>query len=274
MRWRMFACYVVRMLHSFVSLACFAVVLRCQVRHFHSLGRVFGACLGYPRQVMPLAVQRAPALVFKFLFRRYAEWYWLSAIHPGEQFADSRAYHQQNYAGTDYMDMADGFRAELFNASYWADLFYRSGAKYIVPTSKHHDGFALWPSVHASRAYGRPWNAVDVGPKRDLIGEIAAAVRARGLKFGIYYSLYEWFHPLWRPEEEGTVADFVSTHSLPQLKDVVQRYAPSLIFSDGNQSINQSINQSVTESIRRVGPAVALLALGGIFGLALQRVPI
>jgi alpha-L-fucosidase len=178
-------------------------------------------------------VQRAAALVFKFLFRRYAEWYWLSAIHPGEQFAESRAYHQQNYAGTDYMDMADGFRAELFNASYWADLFYRSGAKYIVPTSKHHDGFALWPSVHASRAYGRPWNAVDVGPKRDLIGEIAAAVRARGLKFGIYYSLYEWFHPLWRPEEEGTVADYVSTHLLPQLKDVVQRYGPSLIFSDG-----------------------------------------
>jgi len=221
---------------------------------------------------------RAPALVFTFLFRRYAEWYWLSAIHPGEQFADSRAYHQQNYAGTDYMDMADGFRAELFNASYWADLFYRSGAKYIVPTSKHHDGFALWPSVHASRAYGRPWNAVDVGPKRDLIGEIAAAVRARGLKFGIYYSLYEWFHPLWRPQEEGIVADFVSTHLLPQLKDVVQRYAPSLIFSDGNQSINQSItqsiNHSINHSIRRVGPAVALLALGGIFGLALQRVPI
>ena len=131
------------------------------------------------------------------------------------------------------MDMAEGFRAELFNASYWADLFHRSGAKYIVPTSKHHDGFALWPSVHASHAYGRPWNAVDVGPKRDLIGEIAAAVRARGLKFGIYYSLYEWFHPLWRPEEEDTVADYVGTHMLPQLKDVVQRYAPSLIFSDG-----------------------------------------
>jgi alpha-L-fucosidase len=128
---------------------------------------------------------------------------------------------------------AEGFRAELFNATQWADLFYSSGAKYIVPTSKHHDGFALWPSAHASTAYRRHWNAADAGPKRDLIGEIAHAVRARGLKFGIYYSLYEWFHPSWRPYEEDAVADYVGRHMLPQLKDVVQRYAPSLIFSDG-----------------------------------------
>ena len=164
---------------------------------------------------------------------RYAEWYWLSSIHPGQEFAQSRAYHEQNYHGMDYMDMVHGFRAELFNATHWADLFHRSGAKYVVPTSKHHDGFALWPSLHASLAYGRKWNAVDVGPQKDLIEEIAQAVRARGLKFGIYYSLYEWFHPLWRPNDEDAISEFVRGHMLPQLKDVVQRYAPSLIFSDG-----------------------------------------
>jgi hypothetical protein len=50
----------------------------------------------------------------------------MSSVNPRENFAESRMYHQRNYAGTDYMDMVDGFRAELFNASYWADLFYRS----------------------------------------------------------------------------------------------------------------------------------------------------
>ena len=84
---------------------------------------------------------------------RYAEWYWLSSVHPDDQFAQSRAYHDKNY-DVDYMEMVHGFRAELFNASLWADLFHRSGAKYVVPTSKHHDGFALWPSSHASR--GKP----------------------------------------------------------------------------------------------------------------------
>jgi len=157
----------------------------------------------------------------------------MSSVNPHDNFVESRAYHQRNYHGTDYMDMVDGFKAELFNASHWADLFHRSGAKYVVPTSKHHDGFALWPSAHSSSSYGRPWNAADAGPRRDLIGEIAQAVRARGLKFGLYYSLYEWFHPLWRPGEEETTADDVNSHMLPQLKDVVQRYAPSLIFSDG-----------------------------------------
>ena len=95
---------------------------------------------------------------------------------------------------------------------------------------------------HASHftAYNRHWNAVEVGPKRDLIGEIAQAVRDRGLKFGLYYSLYEWFHPLWRPQEEDTVADYVNSHMLPQLTDVVQRYSPSLIFADGEWDLPSS----------------------------------
>ena len=73
----------------------------------------------------------------------------------------------------------------------------RSGAKYVVMVSKHHDGFALWPSREANASWGRPWNSVDVGPKRDLVGELTAAVRRRGLEMGFYFSLYEWFNPLW-----------------------------------------------------------------------------
>ena len=121
------------------------------------------------------------------------------------------------------------FRAELFDADKWADIFARSGARYIVPTSKHHEGFCLWPSAEASRDWGRPWNAVETGPHRDLMAELAAATRKRGLKFGFYYSLYEWYNPLWLSDRKR----FVDEHLFPQFKDVVTRYQPAIIFSDG-----------------------------------------
>jgi len=159
----------------------------------------------------------------------YAEWYW-------NKMADHRPdnpwwkFHQANYgANFPYAEFAPMFRAELFDAKQWADLFVRSGARYIVPTSKHHEGFALWPSAEASRDWGRPWNSVEVGPHRDLLGELSEAVRARGLRFGLYYSLYEWYNPLWLSDR----ARFVDQHLFPQFKDVVTRYRPSLIFSDG-----------------------------------------
>jgi alpha-L-fucosidase len=161
--------------------------------------------------------------------KQYAEWYW---NHVMDAKTDNvwRAFHDKTYgAGFEYKDFAPLFRAELFDARQWADVFARSGAKYIVPTSKHHDGFCLWPSAEASKTWGRPWNAQEVGPHRDLLAELSEATRARGLKFGFYYSLYEWFNPLWKADRPRYVAE----HMTPQFKDAVTRYRPSIIFSDG-----------------------------------------
>ena len=159
----------------------------------------------------------------------YAEWYW-------NKMADKKPdnpwwrFHKANYGESfPYQDFAPLFRAELLDPRQWADLFVRSGARYIVPTSKHHEGFAMWPSMEASRDWGRPWNSVEIGPKRDLLGDLSEAVRARGLKVGLYYSLYEWYNPLWLADRER----FVEEHLFPQFKDVVTRYRPAIIFSDG-----------------------------------------
>ena len=139
-------------------------------------------------------------------------------------------YHQRQYgADYDYQDFAPQFRAELFDPDHWADVFLRSGAKYVVLTSKHHEGFALWPSREASATWGRPWNAVEIGPKRDVLGDLTGAVRAKGLKMGFYYSLYEWYNPLWLADKPR----YVREHVFPQFKDLVTRYEPALIFSDG-----------------------------------------
>jgi alpha-L-fucosidase len=161
---------------------------------------------------------------------KYAEWYWHFIKSTKPQDAAWREFHAQNY-GADfaYQDFAPRFTAELFDANQWADLFARAGIKYVVPTSKHHEGFALWPSAEASRTWGRPWNAVEIGPKRDLMRELADATRAKGLKFGFYFSLYEWFNPLWLSDKPR----YVTEHMIPQFKDVVTRYQPAIIFSDG-----------------------------------------
>jgi alpha-L-fucosidase len=161
---------------------------------------------------------------------QYSEWYWRRIAGTNPKEAIWREFHQKNYGDSfHYMDFAPQFRAELFDAKQWADLFVRAGVKYVVPTSKHHDGYALWPSAEANKTWGRPWNSVSIGPRRDLMGELAEATRGAGLQFGFYYSLYEWFNPLWLYDRPR----YVKEHMIPQFKDVVTRYAPAIIFSDG-----------------------------------------
>ena len=157
----------------------------------------------------------------------YAEWYWSSLGNkPGATWKFHVKTYGENFL---YPDFAPRFTAEMFDADQWATLFQRAGAKYVVLTSKHHDGYCLWPSAHATKAWGRPWTSADVGPKRDLCGDLGDAVRAKGMKMGFYFSLYEWFNPLYRQD----VSKYVDQHMLPQLKDLVTGYRPSLIFTDG-----------------------------------------
>jgi alpha-L-fucosidase len=80
-----------------------------------------------------------------------------------------------------YKDMVPLFKAENWDPTAWAKLFRKTGARYVIPTGEHHDGFVLWDSDLT------PWTATRKGPGRDLIGELAQAVRAEGLKFGISY---------------------------------------------------------------------------------------
>lgn len=166
----------------------------------------------------------------------YAEWYWHQMSEgknnpkADEIEKGTWAFHQKWY-GTNYLyeNFAKQFKAELFDPGHWADVLAGSGAKYVALTSKHHEGFALWPSKEASTTWQRPWNAVETGPRRDLLGDLTEAVRDKNLRMGYYYSLYEWYNPLWLSDKQR----FVKEHMFPQFKDLVTRYKPSIIFSDG-----------------------------------------
>ncbi len=152
----------------------------------------------------------------------YAEWYWYNIQDKNDE---SYLQHTKLYGGDyAYQNYAYKFKAELFDPDEWADLFVRGGIKYIVLTSKHHEGFPLWPS-----AENWNWNSVNIGPNRDLVKDITDAMRARGMYVGYYYSFYEWFNPLWQNEPER----FVKEHMLPQMTDLVMRYHPDLVYGDG-----------------------------------------
>lgn len=168
----------------------------------------------------------------------YAEWYWYRINEKKKGFKE---FHDKNY-GPDfsYQQFETKFKAELFDPQQWADLFKKSGARYVVLTSKHHEGYSLWNSAEADRSWKKPWNAVTGTPKRDLLGDLTNAVRATGLKMGYYYSLYEWFNPLWLADKKK----YVTEHMIPQFKDLVTKYKPVVIFSDGEWELSDTAWQS------------------------------
>lgn len=117
------------------------------------------------------------------------EWYPRNMyIQGSEEFKHHvETYGPQSLFG--YKDFIPQFTATEFDADEWAGLFKKSGAMYVVPVAEHHDGFAMYDCSYSE------WNAVKMGPKRDIIGELAAAVHKQGLVFGLssHRAEHWWF---------------------------------------------------------------------------------
>lgn len=159
-----------------------------------------------------------------------SEWFWYKWIvdkHPSlEAFMGKiRA------PGFTYQDFARDFTAEHFDPLEWVKLFEETGAKYVVLTSKHHDGFTLWPSK-----YSFSWNSVHVGPHRDIVGEFTNAMNNSALKLGLYYSLYEWFDPIYLQDKSKRFRtnSYVKTKMINQMKELIENYKPEVLWTDGH----------------------------------------
>jgi len=161
----------------------------------------------------------------------YAEWYYNTIRIDG---SPAQRHHREVYGGAPYDDFLDAWSAESFDPTGMATLFRRCGAGFVIPTTKHHDGIALWDAPGTN---GR--NTVHRGPKRDLIGDLAAATRAAGLRFGVYYSCGLDWHAaptppivdegagFFEPDDEA-YAGYVYRHVM----DLIDRYRPDILWGD------------------------------------------
>jgi alpha-L-fucosidase len=158
----------------------------------------------------------------------------------------------------DYQAYAKQFNPVKYDPDAWAKLAEEAGMRYMVITAKHHDGFALFPSK-ASK-----WNVVDATPYgKDLIGPLAKAARAHGLKFGLYYSqAQDWNNPGgakwgmkegqgWDPAHKGSFDTYLKNVAVPQVREILTAYQPDVLWWDTPTWMNS----------KRAKPLSALLSL-------------
>ena len=189
------------------------------------------------------------------------EWYPRHIYERSGQYADYYRHQVATYGPmprVGYKDLIPLFKAEHFDPQAWARLFHEAGARYVVPVAEHHDGFAMYDSKLSD------WTAVKMGPHRDVIGELARAIRAQGMKLGLsshraehdwffeygrtfdsdvndprYAALYGPAHPLVSVKgEDGRMVDwtFVSDAYLDdwlaRSSEIVDDYHPDLMYFD------------------------------------------
>ncbi|MDR0559317.1 MAG: alpha-L-fucosidase [Prevotellaceae bacterium] len=181
----------------------------------------------------------------------YPDWYMKNMLRDKNVIA----YHEKTY-GKDFMpdDFIPLFTAENYRPEWLIELAKEAGMKYVIPFCKHHDGFCLWASSYTRR------DAMDMGPKRDLVRPLVEACYRNGLKFGFYFSLDEWYYPIidkdgkklirewankgyypWESSKEKIhltgkypVKDFFADYIVPQANEFIDMYDPDILWFDGD----------------------------------------
>ena len=161
----------------------------------------------------------------------YAEWYY-NSLNIGK--GPTYKHHIEKY-GKDfkYEDFIPMWKAENWDPKQWAEIFKEAGAEYVVLTTKHHDGFCLFPSKYTH------FNSVEMGPKRNITGELTEAVRDAGIRMGLYYSgLIDWQYandPIFEDDDLfGTASPTFeyADYSYKQMMELVDTYKPSVFWND------------------------------------------
>ena len=159
-----------------------------------------------------------------------------AGVHKGKQMGPRIGewiQQEMKIPVAEYAEYAKQFNPVKFDADAWVSLAKAAGMKYIVITSKHHDGFALFKS-NAS-----PFNIVEATPyKRDVLKDLAAACQKHGVKLGFYYSqAQDWHHAggaarrgRWDPAQEGDMLDYINKIAVPQVKEILTNYGPIAVL--------------------------------------------
>lgn len=168
-----------------------------------------------------------------FAHNPYAEWYCQAMQIDG---SPTQQYHLETFGThTPYATFGPQFNATVrtWEPSTWANLFRRAGARYVVMVAKHHDGFLMWPSA-VPNPHKPNWRA-----ERDCVGELTAAVRARGMRMGLYYSggldftfkdvvIHDFADMMTAIPNDPAYAAYADA----QWRELIERYAPSVLWND------------------------------------------
>src|SRR5882757_2907335 len=168
-------------------------------------------------------------------FNPYAEWYYNTVRIDG---SPTQAYNREHYgADHDYYSFTETFNSESekWNPDVWAKVFKDAGAKYVVLTTKHHEGYTLWPSATPNPVLP----SARQHASRDLVGDLTASVRKEGLKMGLYYSGgLDW---TFVPGPITSMKTFESTKPQSeaygkyvdaQYRELIERYHPAVLWND------------------------------------------
>lgn len=168
-----------------------------------------------------------------YTHHQYAEWYGNTVRIPG---SPTWQRHQEVFGtGTSYEDLADLWRVpEAFDADAFVSELVGAGARYVIPTTKHHEGFCLWDTDTTD------FNSVRRGPRRDLVAELHDATRRAGARFGVYFSgALDWHVSDFPPIESDTDLfrlrrhdELFSRYSAAQLEELVHRFSPDVLWND------------------------------------------
>ncbi len=182
----------------------------------------------------PTVEKTDPSIIADFMTQRFGMFiHWGPVTLRGTEIGWSRG-HQVNAA--EYDQLYKEFNPVLFNADTWVKTAKAAGMKYLTITAKHHDGFCLWPTKYSD------YNIMATPYKKDIVGELAKACKANGIKFCIYFSLLDW-------RDQYYPNSYIAGDSLPkptadmhafvklirnQLTELITNYRPYMLWFDGN----------------------------------------
>ncbi len=164
-----------------------------------------------------------------------------------------------------YKGYAAQFNPEKYNAEEWVKTAKEAGMKYMVLTSKHHDGFAMFKSEN-------PFNIVDATPfKRDAVQELADACKKYDMKFGLYYSqAQDWTAPggaanggHWDSAQNGSMSEYLTTKAIPQIKEILSKYHPAVLWFDTPTGMTQEYANQILDVLKEYPDLIYNNRLGG-----------
>ena len=181
-----------------------------------------------------------------------SEWYLkrlteTSDYRPISGHKETKIYHEKNFPGLDYYDFPDLFTADNWDPDSWMKFCVSIGASYVILTSRHHDGYCLWPTKTTD------FNSVKTGPHRNILKEFKDSAKKFGLKFGIYYS--------WIEFKQSLTINYLKTTVSNQIDELIE-YKPDIFWFDGQWDIKtqfaKGFIKDTNDKIRKKLPNVLI----------------